>query len=216
MATVRSAPSAMLQSTRVIAVLRAQHATEYAPVVEALIAGGVLSVELTLSTRGVLQELPRLRQKFGGSVELGVGTVTTLAEAEAALDLGAAYLVTPVTEVSVIELAQQRGVPVFPGGFTPTELYRGWAAGATAVKVFPASRLGPSYVSDLRGPFPAIQVIPSGGVGVADVAGWLQAGAMAVSLGGPLLGDAFQGGDLRKLTERAARVRQVADEAAAP
>ena len=215
MSAERIAPSEVLRATRVVAVLRAQQASEYAPVVEALVAGGVLSVELTLSTRGVFDQLPRLRRQFGDAAELGVGTVTTAAEAQAALDAVASYLVTPVTEVSVIEIAQRRGVPVFPGGFTPTELHRGWAAGATAVKVFPASKLGPGYVSDLRGPFPDIQVIPSGGVGIADAAAWIEAGALAVSLGGPLVGDAFPGGDLRKVTERAAQVRRVVDEAAA-
>jgi 2-dehydro-3-deoxyphosphogluconate aldolase/(4S)-4-hydroxy-2-oxoglutarate aldolase len=215
MSADRIAPSAVLLRTRVVAVLRAQHANEYAPVVDALIRGGVLSVELTLSTAGVFEELPRLRERFGDDAELGVGTVTTAAEAEAALDAGAAYLVTPITDVPVIEIATRRGVPVFPGGFTPTELYRGWSAGATAVKVFPASKLGPGYVSDLRGPFPAIQVIPSGGVGIADAAAWIEAGAIAVSLGGPLVGDAFRGGDLEALTQRAEAVRRVVDEAAA-
>jgi 2-dehydro-3-deoxyphosphogluconate aldolase/(4S)-4-hydroxy-2-oxoglutarate aldolase len=215
MSAERIAPSAVLLGTRVVAVLRAQQASEYAPVVDALIRGGVLSVELTLSTAGVFEELPRLRERFGDAAELGVGTVTTAAEAEAAVDAGAAYLVTPITDVSVIEIATRRGVPVFPGGFTPTELHRGWSAGATAVKIFPASKLGPGYVSDLRGPFPSIEVIPSGGVSIADAAAWIEAGAVAVSLGGPLVGDAFRGGDLRALTQRAEAVRRVVDEAGA-
>jgi 2-dehydro-3-deoxyphosphogluconate aldolase/(4S)-4-hydroxy-2-oxoglutarate aldolase len=197
-----------------VAVLRAGHASDYAPVIEALQRGGVLSIELTLSTPGVWEELPLLRERFGGSLEIGVGTVTEAEDAETALDLGAAYIVTPVTDPGVIEACIRRGVPVYPGGLTPTELHTGWKLGATAVKVFPASTVGAGYVSQLRGPFPDIEVIPSGGVTIEDVPAWIRAGALAVSLGGPLLGDAFKGGDLQGLTARARRVRQLIDQTA--
>jgi 2-dehydro-3-deoxyphosphogluconate aldolase/(4S)-4-hydroxy-2-oxoglutarate aldolase len=197
-----------------VAVLRASHASDYAPVIEALQRGGVLSIELTLSTPGVWDELPSLRDRFGDALEIGVGTVTEAAEAEAALALGAAYIVTPVTDPGVITACVSRGVPVYPGGPTPTELHAGWKLGATAVKVFPASTVGAGYVSQLRGPFPDIEVIPSGGVNIEDVPGWIRAGALAVSLGGPLLGDAFKGGDLQELTARARRVRELIDRTA--
>jgi 2-dehydro-3-deoxyphosphogluconate aldolase/(4S)-4-hydroxy-2-oxoglutarate aldolase len=210
----RPAPSAVLRDTRAVAVLRARHASDYAPVIEALQRGGVLSIELTLSTPGVWDELPLLRERFGNSLEIGVGTVTEAAEAETALDLGAAYIVTPVTDPGVIAACVGRGVPVYPGGLTPTELHTGWKLGATAVKVFPASAVGAGYVSQLRGPFPDIEVIPSGGVNIEDVPGWIRAGALAVSLGGPLLGDAFKGGDLHDLTARARRVRELIDRTA--
>ncbi|MBT2553843.1 bifunctional 4-hydroxy-2-oxoglutarate aldolase/2-dehydro-3-deoxy-phosphogluconate aldolase [Arthrobacter sp. ISL-5] len=210
----RPAPSAILSGTRVVAVLRATHAKDYAPVIEALQRGGVLSIELTLSTPGVWGKLPRLKDRFGDALEIGVGTVTEAAEAETALDLGAAYIVTPVTDPGVITACVGRGVPVYPGGLTPTELHAGWILGATAVKVFPASTVGAGYVSQLRGPFPDIQVIPSGGVNIEDVPGWIRAGALAVSLGGPLLGDAFSGGDLQELTARARRVRELIDRTA--
>jgi 2-dehydro-3-deoxyphosphogluconate aldolase/(4S)-4-hydroxy-2-oxoglutarate aldolase len=209
----RPAPSAILRDTKVVAVLRATHAADYAPVIEALQQGGVLSIELTLSTPGVFDELPRLREQFGDTLEIGVGTVTAADEAETAVDLGAAYIVTPVTDSGIIAACVRRGVPVYPGGLTPTELHAGWKLGATAVKVFPASVVGAGYVSQLRGPFPDIQVIPSGGVNIEDVPGWIHAGALAVSLGGPLLGDAFKGGDLQELTARARRVRDLVEQA---
>jgi 2-dehydro-3-deoxyphosphogluconate aldolase/(4S)-4-hydroxy-2-oxoglutarate aldolase len=211
---LRPAPSAVLRATRVVAVLRAAHASEYAPIIEALQLGGVLSIELTLSTPGVWDELPRLQARFGDALEIGVGTVTAAAEAETALDLGAAYIVTPITDPDVIKICVRRGVPVYPGGLTPTELHTGWKLGATAVKVFPASTVGAGYVSQLRGPFPDIQVIPSGGVDIDDVPAWIRAGALAVSLGGPLLGDAFKGGDLQELTARARRVRHLVNQTA--
>ena len=209
----RPAPSSLLRDTRVVAVLRAAHAREYAPVIEALQQGGVLSIELTLSTPGVFDELPRLQEHFGDTLEIGVGTVTAADEAETALDLGAAYIVTPVTDPGIIAACIRRGVAVYPGGLTPTDLHAGWKLGATAVKVFPASVVGSGYVGQLRGPFPDIQVIPSGGVDIEDVPDWVRAGALAVSLGGPLLGDAFKGGDLRELTARARRVRELVGQA---
>ncbi|MDQ0852764.1 Entner-Doudoroff aldolase [Arthrobacter sp. V4I6] len=145
----------------------------------------------------------------------GVGTITTPAEAVRAIEAGAKYLVTPLTDADIVAVGVDRGVAVYPGGLTPTELFAGWSAGATAVKVFPASVVGPGYVSMLRGPFPDIEVVPSGGIGISDAAAWIRAGALAVSLGGPLLGDAFHGGDRKQLTERAVRLRGIVDEAQA-
>ncbi|MDQ0801382.1 bifunctional 4-hydroxy-2-oxoglutarate aldolase/2-dehydro-3-deoxy-phosphogluconate aldolase [Arthrobacter sp. SLBN-112] len=211
---LRPTPSAILSATRVVSVLRAGHASQYAPVIEALQLGGIRSIELTLSTPGVWDELPLLQERFGDTVEIGVGTVTTAAEAETALDLGAAYIVTPVTDPDIISACVRRGVAVYPGGLTPTELHAGWKLGATAVKVFPASNVGAGYISQLRGPFPDIEVIPSGGVDIDDVPAWIRAGALAVSMGGPLLGDAFKGGDLLDLTARARRVRELVDQTA--
>lgn len=206
--SIRREPSSVLAETQAIAVMRAPHARDYAPVIGALLEGGVVSVELTLSTPGVLEELPRLVARFGDSVELGVGTVTTAEEANAVIDAGAKYIVTPITVASVIETVVARGISIYPGGLTPTELFLGWSLGATAVKVFPASKVGPGYISDLRGPFPGIQVVPSGGVVIDQIADWIKAGALAVSLGGPLIGDAFKGGDLGQLTLRAKQVRR--------
>lgn len=190
-------PPALVQD-RVVAVLRATHAREYAPVVEALVAGGIRSIELTLSTEGVFDLLPDLV----GYGCVGVGTVTTRDEAERALDGGAAFLVTPTFAPSVVAAGVDRGVPVLSGGFTPTELHAGWQAGAAAVKLFPASTVGTGYLAQLRGPFPGMPVVPSGGVGVDDAAGWIRAGSVAVSVGGPLLQDAFRGGSLPDLTAR--------------
>jgi 2-dehydro-3-deoxyphosphogluconate aldolase/(4S)-4-hydroxy-2-oxoglutarate aldolase len=193
----------------VIAVLRAGHADQYAPVIESLLAGGVTSIELTLSTPGALAELPRLLERFGAAAEIGVGTVTGAQQARQAIDAGAAYIVTPVMDLPTVGLCVDREIPVYPGGLTPTELLAGWNAGATAVKLFPASTVGPGYIGQLRGPFPDIAVIPSGGIGIADVPGWIEAGALAVSLGGPLLQDAFAGGSPAGLIQRAREVSEL-------
>ncbi|MCQ4119987.1 bifunctional 4-hydroxy-2-oxoglutarate aldolase/2-dehydro-3-deoxy-phosphogluconate aldolase [Rhodococcus tibetensis] len=199
-------------TTSVIAVLRAADADRYAPVVNVLAENGVRAVELTMSTPGTLGSLSTIRRDAPDGVAIGVGTVTTVDQAGAAIDVGADFLVTPTTNLDVIATAVRAGVPIYPGGFTPTELWDGWNAGATAVKLFPASVVGPEYIGHLRGPFPDIQVVPSGGVGIADVPAWIAAGAAAVSLGGPLIGDALRGGDLGQLAERCRRLGDVVDE----
>ncbi len=199
----RPAVSTLLAATPVLAVLRASHAREYAPVIEALATGGVRSIELTLSTEGVVEELPALLARFGGDVEIGVGTIVDVAQAVECLDLGAQFIVTPTTNPDVVRTCVDRAVPVFPGGMTPSELFSGWQAGATAVKVFPASRVGIGYLSLIWGPFPRMEIVPSGGVTLEEAPAWITAGACAVSLGSPLLGDAFSGGDLGALEERA-------------
>jgi 2-dehydro-3-deoxyphosphogluconate aldolase / (4S)-4-hydroxy-2-oxoglutarate aldolase len=199
---------------QVIAVLRTTHASEYPPVIESLLSGGVRFIELTLTTRDVFDLLPDIRRTFGDAAEIGIGTVTTTGQAERSLDVGAQFLVTPTMNLDVVHAAVARGIPIIPGGLTPTELHAGWSAGATAVKVFPASTVGPDYIGQLRGPFPRMQLIPSGGVSIADAPRWIQAGALAVSLGGPLIGDAFAGGSLAQLTDRARRVTELVAAAA--
>lgn len=209
----RPIASSILEANPVIAVMRTSHAREYAPVIEALMRGGVRSLELTLSTQGVFDELPRLKDQFGTAAEIGVGTITSLSQAQQALDGGADYLVTPAMDTAVINAAIERGIPVYPGGLTPTELQAGWQAGATAVKLFPASAVGPGYIGQLRGPFPDMRIVPSGGIGIEDAPAWIEAGALAVSLGGPLLRDAFSGGSLTELATRAEKLTGLVAEA---
>ena len=192
-------------AARLIVVVRGERADQYAPVLETLAGAGIRSVELTLSTPGTLEELPALLEQCGERMDIGVGTVTDPADLRTAAEHGAHYIVTPITRTDLLEAAAEAEIPIVPGGLTPSELHAGWSAGAAAVKVFPASAVGPGYVKDLRGPFPGIRVIPSGGVDLEAAAAWLQAGADAVSVGGPLVGDALTGGSLEALAERAAR-----------
>ncbi|MBD8206945.1 MULTISPECIES: bifunctional 4-hydroxy-2-oxoglutarate aldolase/2-dehydro-3-deoxy-phosphogluconate aldolase [unclassified Microbacterium] len=190
-------------SSKLVVVARASAASDYAPVLAALAEAGVQSVELTLTTPGTFDALAELRGSFDGN--LGIGTVTNLDQLERAIAVGADYVVTPITSTALVEHAVAAGMPIVPGGLTPTELFASWSAGASAVKVFPAGQVGPGYLKDLRGPFPDIAVVPSGGVDADSAAAWLAAGAVAVSVGGPLLGDAFRGGDLGALRTRAER-----------
>lgn len=197
-----SLPARSVES-RLIVVARAQDAEDYDAVLEVLIDAGIRSVELTLTTPGTLDRLPRLLAQFGDVADLGVGTVTDAADLVRSVDAGARYLVTPITSAPLVRQATDAGTPIIPGGLTPTELFASWSAGASAVKVFPAGQVGPQYLKDLRGPFPDLVAVPSGGVDLVGAAAWLEAGALAVSVGGPLLGDAFSGGDLGALRDRA-------------
>jgi 2-dehydro-3-deoxyphosphogluconate aldolase/(4S)-4-hydroxy-2-oxoglutarate aldolase len=213
-ATISRPPlSDRLTSSKVIAVLRARHVSALAPVCDVLVEEGILSLELTLTTPGLLEALTELVDRYTNTADVGVGTVLTESEAQRALDSGTQYLVTPTMNLPVIELAVERQVAIFPGGLTPSALAAGWDAGATAVKIFPAQTVGAGYLTHLRGPFPDLEAIPSGGVDLDATRQWLAAGAAAVSIGGPLLGDALKGGDLSGLRERCRTVRAVIKEA---
>lgn len=201
-----------LTSSKVIAVLRASHVSALAPVCDVLVEEGILSLELTLTTPGLFDALPQLVNRYTTAADVGVGTVRTESEAQRAMDDGAQYLVTPTISLPVVTLAVERQVAVFPGGLTPTELAAGWDAGATAVKIFPAETVGAAYLKHLRGPLPDLEAIPSGGVDLDATREWLQAGAVAVSIGGPLLGDALKGGDLSALRERCRAVRALIEQ----
>jgi 2-dehydro-3-deoxyphosphogluconate aldolase / (4S)-4-hydroxy-2-oxoglutarate aldolase len=210
---IRPPISERLTSSKVIAVLRASHVSALTPVCDVLVEEGILSLELTLTTPGLLHALPEFVDRYANTADVGVGTILTEAQAQQALDSGAQYLVTPTINLAVVKLAVDRGIAVFPGGLTPTELAAGWDAGATAVKIFPAETVGAAYLKHLRGPFPDLEGIPSGGVDLDATRDWLAAGAAAVSIGGPLLGDALKGGDLSALRDRSRAVRAVIKEA---
>lgn len=212
-ATISRPPlSDRLISSKVIAVLRASHVSALVPVCEVLVNEGILSLELTLTTPGLLDALPELVDRYSDIADVGVGTILTESEAQRALDSGAQYLVTPTMNLPVVRLAVQHQVAVFPGGLTPTELAAGWDAGATAVKIFPGQTVGAGYLKHLRGPFPDLQAVPSGGVDLDASRQWLAAGAVAVSIGGPLLGDSLRGGDVSALRDRCRAVRAVIDQ----
>jgi 2-dehydro-3-deoxyphosphogluconate aldolase / (4S)-4-hydroxy-2-oxoglutarate aldolase len=212
-ATISRPPlSDRLTRTKVIAVLRASDVSALTLVCDVLVEEGILSLELTLTTPGLLEALPNLVDRYADTADVGVGTILAESEAQRALDCGAQYLVTPTMNLPVVNLAVEHQIAVFPGGLTPTELAAGWEAGATAVKIFPAQTVGAGYLKHLRGPFPELQAVPSGGVDLDASREWLAAGASAVSIGGPLLGDALKGGDLSALRDRCRAVREVVAE----
>ena len=196
-----------LAAVPLVAILRAAGAGRFLEVGRVLYEAGVRGIEVTLTSEGALEAFGRLREELPGDALLGVGTVRSVADAELAVAAGAGYLVAPDLRPEVVGWAVERGLPVVPGALTPTEVAAAWAAGATAVKVFPVSAVGgPAYVEAVRAPLPEVPLVPTGGVGIDDIGAYLDAGALAVGLGSPLLGDAGDpDGDLAALADRARR-----------
>jgi 2-dehydro-3-deoxyphosphogluconate aldolase/(4S)-4-hydroxy-2-oxoglutarate aldolase len=160
-------------------------------------------VELTMTTPGAVEALRRLRARLEGEIALGMGSVTSAGQADAALEAGAEFLVSPGVCPEVARVAVAARVSCYPGAFTATEVLTAWELGASAVKLFPAATGGPRHLRDLRGPLPGIALIPTGGVAIEQIGDYLAAGAAAVGLGGPLIGDALDGGSLERLRDRA-------------
>jgi 2-dehydro-3-deoxyphosphogluconate aldolase/(4S)-4-hydroxy-2-oxoglutarate aldolase len=185
----------------VVAVLRARSADGFAAVADVLVSSGITAIEVTLTSRGAVDALAGLRRMLPPVAVVGAGTVLTADQAKASVDAGAQFLVSPVLDLTLGDF----GVPFYPGGLTPTEIHQAARSGAELVKLFPAAAVGPRYVKDLHGPLPGVRLMPTGGIDVADVAAWLDAGATAVGLGGPLIGDAASGGSLQALADRARR-----------
>jgi 2-dehydro-3-deoxyphosphogluconate aldolase/(4S)-4-hydroxy-2-oxoglutarate aldolase len=175
-----------LREARVIAVLRTPDGESAGRAAEALAAGGVRAIELTFTTPGAAEALRRARGLLPADVVVGAGTIRDRAQLDAALDAGAEFLVTPHLDRGLLAAMLESGRLALPGTFTPTEVAAALTAGATAVKLFPASAVGPSYLKGLRGPFPEVQVVPTGGIGPDDVRAWLEAGAIAVGAGSEL------------------------------
>jgi 2-dehydro-3-deoxyphosphogluconate aldolase/(4S)-4-hydroxy-2-oxoglutarate aldolase len=184
----------------IVAILRAPSADSFAAIADVLVGAGITALEVTLTSRGAIEAIAGLRRQLPDSVAMGAGTVLSLDDAKAAVDAGAAFLVSPVLDV---ELVGSSPVPFYPGTRTPTEIFQAHRAGSPLVKLFPASGLGPAFLRDVRGPLPDIGIMPTGGIKVEHVADWLMAGAKAVGIGSPLIGDAATGGSLTALAARA-------------
>ena len=198
-----------LKDAGVVAVVRTATADLAVEVVRALAAGGVVAAEVTFSVPDAADAIARLNDdrkagRMPAGFVLGAGTVVTAEQANAAIDAGATYLVSPHAPPAVMKVAAERGVAMLPGAMTPGEVFAAFDAGADVVKIFPAARLGPSYLKDLAGPFPHIPLMPTGGVSVDNLHEWILAGAVAVGVGGELVDKkAVAAGDFRVLVDKA-------------
>jgi 2-dehydro-3-deoxyphosphogluconate aldolase/(4S)-4-hydroxy-2-oxoglutarate aldolase len=204
--TDRPAIPAQILEGRVIAIGRRVPAPLVPRLAAALVAGGVAAVELTLNE----PELDALRSiaalagvADGMGALVGAGTVLSTDAAQRALDAGARFIVTPVVDAGLIAWCARRAVPCFPGALTPTEILAAWSAGASAVKLFPAVTVGPGYLAQLRGPLPQVPMVPTGGVSAETAGEWMAGGAIALGMGGWLIGD----GEPAGVTARARQVR---------
>ncbi len=156
--------------------------------VEAIYEGGIPCAEITMTVSGAIRALEEVAKRFGDKILLGAGTVLDPETARACILSGAEFLVTPSLNTSTIELARRYSKAIFPGALTPTEIVTAWQAGADAIKVFPCSALGGAkYIRALKGPFPQIEFVPTGGVNLETISDFLQAGCCAVGVGGELV-----------------------------
>lgn len=181
-----------LRAARVIAVVRADDGQEAIDIAEALAAGGLEAIELTFTTPGVEAALAEVRRRLGDKLLLGAGTITTPEQVGAAAQAGADFLVCPHLDERLFVSMLATGLLAVPGAMTPSEVATALRAGAAVVKLFPASTVGIGHLKALFGPFPGLQVIPTGGVSPATAGDWLSAGAVAVGLGGELLPKALR------------------------
>jgi 2-dehydro-3-deoxyphosphogluconate aldolase/(4S)-4-hydroxy-2-oxoglutarate aldolase len=199
-----------LAAERFVAILRAPDADRFAAVSRALYDAGWRAIEVTLTTAGALDAITQVRAELPDDALVGAGTVMTPADVQAVHAAGAEFAVSPILDLPSVAAAERLGLPFVPGSLTPTEIVTAWRAGCPAVKVSPVVSVGgPAYLAQVGAFLPGIPLLPTGGIRPAEVPAYFAAGAVAVGIGGPLLGDALSpGGDLAALTERAAAIVQ--------
>ena len=183
--------------------------------VEAIHNAGVGAAEVTMTVPGAIRALEKLADRFGDTMTLGAGTVLDPETARACFLAGAQFLVTPALRVSTIEMAKRYSKAICPGALTPTEVLTAWEAGADVIKIFPCGNVGgPKYIKALKGPFPQIEMMPTGGVNLDTTADFLKAGACAVAVGGELVdGKTVAEGRFDVIEERARQYLAVIERA---
>ncbi len=195
----------LIQETGVIAIMRAQSSDQLIAAADAIRAGGVRAIEVTMTTPGALQVIEEASRRYGDEVLFGAGSVLDAETARAALLAGAGFVVAPTLNVDVVALCNRYGVPVVPGIFTPTEALTAWEAGADMVKLFPASVGGPAMIKAILAPLPQLKIVPVGGVNLQTASEFIRQGAAALGVGSSLVNQSLlDQGDMAELTRRAA------------
>lgn len=197
----------------IVAVVRAETGDLALKAVEAALDGGVSVVEITFTVPGALEIIRSLAKTLGKDAILGAGTVLAPQTATDAIEAGAQFIVSPCISVPVIEAAKLKGVAVFPGALTPTEVVTAWQSGADMVKIFPANAMGPGYLKDLHGPLPQVKFMPTGGVSLTTAMDYLKCGAAALGVGGDLINKKLMAeGNFAEITARALKFRAIVQE----
>src|SRR5580700_10625396 len=201
----------IIERVGLIPVWRAKSVAQGRAVVDAMMAGGVTVVEVTMTVPGAIDLLKELKKEYGSKLLLGSGTVTTADQCQATIDAGAEVVVSPSLHLAVIEVTKKNGKISCPGALTPTEAITAWDAGADYVKIFPCSAVGgASYLKALLAPFPHLKLIPTGGVTLDTAAGFIKAGARALGVGSDLVNlAAVDAGNAETITETARAYLQV-------
>jgi len=198
-------PAQIIERVGLIPVLRAKSVAQGRAVVDAMIAGGITIVEVTMTVPGAIDLLKELQKAYGSELLLGSGTVTTADQAQATIDAGAEFVVSPSLHPDVIRVTKTNKKISCPGALTPTEVITAWNAGADYVKIFPCSAVGgASYLKSLLAPFPHLKLIPTGGVTLETAESFIKAGARALGVGSDLVNlAAIDAGHAESITETA-------------
>ncbi len=200
----RSEYMQIMAETGVVAVLRANSSNQLMDIISALKAGGVKAMEITMTTPNALAAISEASEKFKEEVIVGVGSVLDGETARAAILAGAEFVVSPVFNREMVSLCKRYSKIVVPGAFTPTEILTAWEAGADVVKVFPATKLGPAFFKDVKGPLPQVKLTPTGGVDLNTTPEFIKNGAEFVGAGSKLIDKkAVKEGNWKAITEKA-------------
>jgi 2-dehydro-3-deoxyphosphogluconate aldolase / (4S)-4-hydroxy-2-oxoglutarate aldolase len=173
-------------SLPIVGILRGFSTAQVHEIVHACSRGGLRNLEITMGSVKTPEQIGMAREIVGEGMSIGAGTVLDLGLLEKALDAGATFVVTPMVNVEVIAECVHRKIPVFPGAYTPTEIYTAWEHGATMVKIFPAETIGPNYIKAIKAPLPQVKLMPTGGVDLKTISAFKNAGADGFGIGSPL------------------------------
>ena len=196
-----------IEQLGVVAVIRLRDPEKLRAVVDALIAGGIKALEVTMTVPGAVDLIRGLAPTLPEGFLLGAGTVVNATMAHAVIGAGAQFVISPVFRREIIAACHGHDVPAMPGCFTPTEILDAHDAGADIVKVFPATTLGPQYIKDVRAPLPQVKLMPTGGVSPENAGDWIRAGAVAVAAGSLVLdAKAIESGRFEVITENSRRI----------
>jgi 2-dehydro-3-deoxyphosphogluconate aldolase/(4S)-4-hydroxy-2-oxoglutarate aldolase len=199
--------TAQVEAFGVVAVIRLKDPARLRATVDAMAAGGVRALEVTMTVPRAVEMIRELAPTLPDGFLLGAGTVTDADTARQVIDAGASFVVSPIFRADIIAACHERDVPAMPGCFSPTEIFTAHQCGADVVKVFPATALGPQFIKDVRAPLPQIKLMPTGGVTLDNAGDWIRAGAVAVGLGSALLdAKAIDEGRFDVITANAQRV----------
>jgi 2-dehydro-3-deoxyphosphogluconate aldolase/(4S)-4-hydroxy-2-oxoglutarate aldolase len=211
--TGRNATVARMETSGIVAVIRADSSEQLVDVCRSLYEGGVEVSEITMTTPGALAAIAAARAALGDKCCIGVGSVLDAETCRAAILAGAQFVVAPTLSLPVIQMCHRYDKPVIPGGLSPTEIITAWQAGADLVKVFPANLFGPRYFKDLLAPMPQLKLTPTGGVELDTAADWLKAGAACLGVGSSLVKkELIKAKDWPALTSLARQYRQIVDQ----
>jgi 2-dehydro-3-deoxyphosphogluconate aldolase/(4S)-4-hydroxy-2-oxoglutarate aldolase len=199
-----------LEQGGIVAIVRLDDLSAAVPLTQALARGGIGAIEFTFTNPLAAKVIEEVRDAAGEDMLVGAGTVLDPETARTAILAGAEFIVTPTVSIATIELCRRYSIPAAIGAFTPTEILTAWQAGASFVKVFPATALGPQYLKDVRGPLPQVKLIPTGGVNADNAADFIRAGAAAIAVGSNLVdAKTVAAGDWGVIEERAKRLVEV-------